>query len=117
MRPPRLFTLGLLLAALLAVWHSARGQEAAHPLQNAFASCVYGVANRHFPQLPRAGADELAEIGFTYCQTEERALAAYARDGGLTSREIERVIVDTRTRIKNTLRDVMNNPSKYAPRR
>lgn len=41
----------------------------------------------------------------------------YLRTSGLYANEIEAATVNVRIRIKNTLRDVFNNPRKYAPSR
>lgn len=114
-RPLRITLIGSAVVLAAAGWSVAKGQQGrVLELQRAFSTCVFSTADRQFAAGAPADPIALAEQGFFNCQTEERAYLGYLRNAGLTPDVIDAAAVNLRLNVKNILRDVFNNPAKYA---
>jgi SPOR domain len=88
--------------------------------RTAYSECVYNSVASQLLQIPagpaRQNADisSLAEQGFLACATEEQVLIGLLASNNVPRQITQTLLLGIQVQIKQTLRDIVANPTKYA---
>jgi hypothetical protein len=118
----RFFTVTIGIFLLCSPATAQQVDPAAVVLQSrtAYSECVYNSVASQLLQIPagpaRQNADisSLAEQGFLACATEEQVLIGLLASNNVPRQITQTLLLGIRVQIKQTLRDIVANPAKYA---
>jgi hypothetical protein len=113
-------TIGIFLLCSPATAQQVDPATAAVQSRTAYSECVYNSVASQLLQMPaspaRQNADisSLAEQGFLACATEEQVLIGLLASNNVPRQITQTLLLGIRVQIKQTLRDIVANPVKYA---
>jgi hypothetical protein len=115
----RLTSIGFVIVLSIALFLSTKGnsQDARiTQLRKGYQECVYdAVASQLKGNSQVINASAATELAFRACSTEEQAILAHVYAAGVSQTDANQVITSFKLSLKQTVRNIINHPPKYAP--